>query len=348
MNSVTKHSLRFAMLALILFGLNGTSISISATRKAPQHKSQTVDFDGDGFTDVVLFDTSLARWFSYDFFSGELDQFDIGFPGVTQVVGDYDGDGMSDFAYCYNNLTSNLKMWHISYSTYGPKGNIAWGTPGDIPVPADYDGDGRTDIAIYRPFGGVWYIRLSRDRSIRTEHVGNPTDILVPADYDGDGLTDIAVMRPTMNEWYIHFSSNDSFQAIEWNIKSETGDVFVPADYDGDGIADFAVYRRRGGLWSILESRFGAYRLAQFGNGVYTGAPSQADVTDSNYDLPMPGDFDGDGIIDIAIWNAKSKIVRVLPSSSSILRSVPVGSSGSLPVSLSVLAEYQNLNSLNY
>lgn len=326
----------------------GASPASTATARSLPRAVQTVDFDGDGKTDVTLFDSSLARWFTYDFYSGVLNQYDIGSPGDSQVVGDYDGDGMSDFAVCYDKREPRVKMWQISYSTYGPKGDISWGIPGDITVPADYDGDGRTDIAVFRPDSGVWYLRLSNDNSTRVEKFGYASDKLVPADYDGDGQVDIAVMRPEVNEWYIHFSSDDSIHTIAWNVNSMKGDVMVPADYDGDGLADVAVYRNNGGFWIILETLSGNYRTAQFGNGIYTGDPTQADVSENNLDLPMPGDFDGDGIIDIAVWNAKSRVVNVLPSASSIMRSVPVGTETSVPVSLSVVAWYQGLNSLKY
>lgn len=344
MKRIRNNTIRFVVITLALFGVIGTSTAVTALASPSQRAVQTVDFDGDGKTDVALFDATLARWFTYDFYTGMLNQYDIGTPGDRQVVGDYDGDGMSDFAVCYDMGKPRSKMWQISYSTYGPEGDISWGRPGDIPVPADYDGDGRTDIAVFRPASGVWYLRLSRDKSTRVEKFGYASDKLVPADYDGDGLVDIAVMRPEANEWYVLFSSDRSIQTIAWDVKSMTGDVMVPADYDGDRRADVAVYRGDSGLWIILETMSGNYRSAQFGNGIYSGDPTQADFSELNLDLPMPGDFDGDSIIDIAVWNSKSWVVNVLPSSSSMMSSIPVGTESSIPVSLSVVSQYHESN----
>ena len=339
MTRSTNNLLRFAVITLALIGMIGTCAEANAAAPSTYNASQIVDFDGDGRSDPTLFDTTIARWFKYDFFQGTTDQYDIGSPGVKQAVGDYDGDGRSDIAYYYDNPITGVRMWHTTDSI-SPKRDIAWGSPGDISVPADYDGDGKTDIAVFRPSQAAWYIRLSTTNSTRIEYFGYASDKLVPADYDGDGIADVAVMRPSLGAWYILYSSDHSFHAITWEVTSLAGDVMVPADYDGDGLADIGVYRHVGGLWTILESSSGSYRTAQFGHGVYTGDPNQAEVEGDNLDLPMPGDFDGDGIIDIAVWNTDSKIVNVLPSSSSIMTSMPVGTETSRPVGMSVVAYY--------
>jgi hypothetical protein len=75
-------------------------------------------------------------------------------------------------------------------------------------------------------------------------------------------------------------------------------------DYDGDGKADFAAARveNQGGVikwqWYILKSG-GGFSTAQWG----FDPGSQAET---GSDIPMAGDFDGDGKTDIAVWRIRS------------------------------------------
>jgi hypothetical protein len=70
-------------------------------------------------------------------------------------------------------------------------------------------------------------------------------------------------------------------------------------DYDGDGITDAAVVRRGATTgdpltWYIRNSSNGVVRVVNWG---ITGA-----ANNSFYDAPCPGDFDGDGKFDLAIY----------------------------------------------
>ena len=124
---------------------------------------------------------------------------------------------------------------------------------------------------------------------------------------------------------------------IEWEPITTDDDIIVTADYDGDHKDDFGVYQVVTGFWTILESTSGLYRTAQFGDGTYSGDPDPGTPSLFNFDVPMPGDYDGDGLIDIAVWSTNTKVVNVLPSQSSLLTSLPVGNDNSKPVSLSIV-----------
>jgi hypothetical protein len=70
-----------------------------------------------------------------------------------------------------------------------------------------------------------------------------------------------------------------------------------PTDLDGDGIGDLTVWRPGNGTWFTLTSSSGfsyaAQQAHQWGN-------------QSNGDIPLMGDLDGDQISDLVIWRASS------------------------------------------
>lgn len=72
----------------------------------------------------------------------------------------------------------------------------------------------------------------------------------------------------------------------------------VIGDFDGDRKTDFGIYRARIGLWLIKPSSGEAPFAVNWG-----GQPG---------DKPVPGDCDGDGITDMAVYN-KINASQLLP-----------------------------------
>lgn len=95
--------------------------------------------------------------------------FDIDYP----IPGDFDGDGIGDFAGSKN--VDGSRLWRIRKSTNGEVIETIFGSSTDLPVPGDYDGDGKTDIAVFR--AGIWYIKRSTDEAVVNFTFGNPSDI---------------------------------------------------------------------------------------------------------------------------------------------------------------------------
>ena len=110
-----------------------------------------VDYDGDGVSDVLVF--NAGSWIRFDYGSGGM----VGgwwtgtLAGCRPVMMDYDGDGRDEFTqYCAG-------AWHF-YTHEGAWAKGIWvgNTAGNIPVPGDYDGDGDDDVVIYN--NGAWVV----------------------------------------------------------------------------------------------------------------------------------------------------------------------------------------------
>jgi len=208
-----------------------TTITTTTTAATIEHYVIAADdYDGDGDTDIALFDNGTM-------YIRNVGNVSIGADGDVPVSGDYDGDGTADAA-VFSDGT-----WIID-----GQGSFAWGSAGQIPVPGDYDGDGSTDAATYSPANGIWAIR-----GITTVLYGGAAgDIPIPGDYNGDGTCDRALYRwdaVEQGKWYIDIAG---MPQINWGGTSD--DIPVPMDYDGDGITDAVIVRDMGTAlrWQIL------------------------------------------------------------------------------------------------
>jgi hypothetical protein len=173
----------------------------------------------------------------------------------------------------------------------------------------DFDNDGIRDFGVWQPPGsdstgvGHFLVRLS-STGVTQDIVwtgGTLTGAVpVPADYRGDGRTDLALVRidaPT-NAFQWEIWDALSSRATVSNYGS-TGDIPIAGwDYDGDAKHDLILYRPATGRWYMRP---------------YSGSFIFRDLGGVQFD-PVPGDYNGDGLIDLAVWNASTAYLDVAAS----------------------------------
>ena len=263
---------------------------IRVTESGTAHYWAINDYDGDGISDLAVYDASRGTW-SVRTTDGRVLGENVSFGGTDCIptVGDYDGDAKADPA-VYAEASGK---WQVLLSGSGyaqASATLAAGT-GCLTVPADYDGDGKADPVVYQESSGWWTGMLSGSGYAQASgQFGAPGYQPVPGDYDGDGTWDLAVYQEATGYWFIRTPAGE---LLKWGAYwGSPGYSPVPGDYDGDGIWDLAVYAESTGQWyirTLSETVLAA--------GTSWGLPGY---------IPVPGDYDGDGLWDLAVYNTTS------------------------------------------
>ncbi len=224
--------------------------------------------------------------------------FPFGTAGTGQslpAAADYQGIGRSDLA-VYLPATGSFLIRPI---TGGADLTVPFGSAGaglSIPVPADYDASGKAELAVYLPASGSFAYRPSgggADVIIPFGSAGSGQSIPVPGDYDGSGRTELAVYLPSLGAFAYRPADGGPDVFVPFGIAGSGRSIPVPGDYDGSGRTELAVYLPSLGAF--------AYRPASDPSGksdriIPFGLPGLG------RSLPMPGDYDGSGRTELAVY----------------------------------------------
>ena len=126
-------------------------------------------------------------------------------------------------------------------------------------------------------------------------------------DYDKDGKADLALRQPTDYKTLLRLSADSTEQTITFG--KHPSDIPVSGDFDGDGIADIAVRRAENKVWYVRNSS-SVDKITNNPDGI-----TRKKFGMQPTDIPVPADYDGDGVTDIAFRRPANHTWYILNSS---------------------------------
>jgi hypothetical protein len=180
-------------------------------------------------------------------------------------------------------------------------------SPLEAQVQHKMDGDPYSDIVLYTtaPVAGdnslVAVVRKSSNLSVSILPIGEPGDIPVPYDYTGDGLTNLASFNPSTGHWKINKGGK-----ITNSFWGAPGTKPVPGYYEKSkvkgGCVNLATFDTRTSLWYIQSCD-----QTRILKNVKLGDPKKNPI-------PVPGDYDGDGVTDLAVFHKADMSWEIIQS----------------------------------
>ncbi len=311
-------------------------------------------------------------------FTGILDDIDRFGRGLA-ALGDLDGDGVGDLAVgvardddggsdrgavwiLFLNTDGTVKSHQKISDTEGgftgilddsdrfgnsvaSLGDLDGDGVGDLAVGARHDDDGGTPPNAER--GAVWILFLNTDGTVKSHQKISATEggftgilddfddfgnsVASLGDLDGDAVGDLAVGAHTDGDggpsrgavWILFLKTNGTVKSLQKISDTagdftgilDDGDVFGESvaalgDFDGDGVGDLAVGAdqdndggsNRGAVWILLLNTDGTVKSHQKisdTEGGFTGILDDGD--EFGEAVAALGDFDGDGVGDMAV-----------------------------------------------
>ena len=247
----------------------------------------TGDFNGDGLTDFMYFESAAGGWQllkSTGTTFAPVENWGTGggtgyWPGYAQntsesfqFTGDFNGDGLTDIMYMEG---SGWQLLKSTGTAFAPVENWGYG-------------------------GGTGFHPGYLSPSSQSFHF--------TSDFNGDGLTDFMYFESVAGGWQLLKSTGTTFAPVEnWGAgggtgywpgyAQNTGQQFqFTGDFNGDGLVD--IMYMEGSGWQLLKSTGTAFApVENWGYGGGTGYwPGYAQNTSQPFQFT--GDFNGDGLSD--------------------------------------------------
>jgi hypothetical protein len=282
----------------VLVGASGAGGDGASWVFVRTNRTNTHDFNDDGYSDIAWQDTSgdVAFWLM----NGATMSSSGGVgavPNILSIVGqrDFNGDGTADLL--WRDTSGNTSIWFMNGtgpSSMASIGNIPtnWAVVGV----ADFNGDGLGDLLWRDSSGDIAVWLMNGATVISSGGLGNVSanwTVVGTGDFNGDGKSDILWQDNLGNTsiWFMNGTTVASTAAV--GQIPTTWSVAGTGDFNGDGMTDI-VWRDNVGDTSIWLMNGAAVLSA--------GALGNIPTT---WSIVLVGDYNGDGMSDL-LWRDTS------------------------------------------
>jgi len=243
-----------------------------------------------------------------------------GHPLVTRFVSDHELRAAVPAANLAAVSTATVTVWSPGdrtsdpayFEVTNPAGKVSLsgqsvsaGTNPSGIAAGDFNGDGIPDLAVTEydnANGHDIVVLLGKGDGTFQAPVRCPTGLgpfaVIAADFNHDGKLDLAVSDEFDNAVSILLGNGDgTFQPQKKAITPTYPHELAAADFDGDGNLDLAINGSSNGFLGVM-----------LGNGDGTFKPEQVYITTwglAGAVSPAPGDFNGDGKLDLAVLSGQ-------------------------------------------
>jgi YVTN family beta-propeller protein len=277
------------------------------------------DFNGDGIADLAVANSGINTVSillgdgSGGFTNASGSPVAVGSSPFAVAIGDFNGDGIADLAVANSgsNAVSILLgdgrggFTNASGSPVGVDRN-----PGAVAI-GDFNRDGIADLAVTNYVSGTVSILLGNGDGTFAPAFGSPVTLgtgpyaVAIGDFNGDGKADLAVVKIVGDVSILLGDGSGGFIPAAGSPVAVGSTPYAVAigDFNRDGIPDLAVTNSGNNTVSIL--------LGDGSGGFTPASGSPVAVGKSPYSVAI-GDFNGEGIADLAVTNETDNTVTIL------------------------------------